>query len=93
MSKDSQKLDLTFSKTNRGFGLVTFKDLYGDECSLQESSLATEACIWLGMDKPKEVEGTVLGRMHLNQKQAKSLIKLLNFFVKTGYVPESEEQL
>lgn len=35
--------------TNRGFGLWKFKDRNGAECSLQDSSLAGEACIWLGI--------------------------------------------
>jgi len=34
--------------TERGFVRYEFVDRYGEECSLQESSLATEACIWLG---------------------------------------------
>jgi hypothetical protein len=37
------------SKTNRGFNIVEFKDTYGEECSLQKSSLATEDRIWLGI--------------------------------------------
>lgn len=39
--------------TPRGFTRVDFKDRYGEECSLQASSLATEAAIWLGVDTPK----------------------------------------
>lgn len=38
-------------KTNRGFGIVSFKDQHGTECSIQKSSLATADCIWLGADK------------------------------------------
>ena len=40
------------SETKRGFGHIVFKDRYGEVCSLQESSLATEAAIWLGVDDP-----------------------------------------
>jgi hypothetical protein len=40
------------SETKRGFGHIVFKDRYGETCSLQESSLATEAAIWLGIDDP-----------------------------------------
>jgi hypothetical protein len=36
--------------TNRGFNIIQFIDRYGDKCSLQKSSLATEDCIWLGID-------------------------------------------
>jgi hypothetical protein len=41
------------STTTRGFGLLTFTDHNGTECTLQESSLATEAAIWLGAAKLK----------------------------------------
>ena len=39
--------------TQRGFTLGKFKDRYGNTCSIQKSSLATEDCIWLGIDNPK----------------------------------------
>ena len=38
-------------RTNRGFGIVTFKDQYKNKCSLQKSSLATKECVWLGCDE------------------------------------------
>lgn len=40
-------------KTERGFNIIEFIDKYGEKCSLQKSSLATEDCIWLGIDNPK----------------------------------------
>ncbi len=42
---------MKIEKTERGFGYIKFLDRYDVECSLQESSLATEACIWLGCNK------------------------------------------
>lgn len=36
------------TRTARGFELLTFNDRSGTECTLQESSLATEAAIWFG---------------------------------------------
>lgn len=36
--------------TPRGFDITNFKDRYGLNCSLQKSSLATEDCIWFGVD-------------------------------------------
>lgn len=35
----------------RGFSLLDFTDRYGIECSLQESSLATEGAIWFGVNE------------------------------------------
>ena len=40
------KLDIT----ERGFGIIRFKDRYNSPCSIQESSLATEEAIWFGID-------------------------------------------
>lgn len=62
-------------KTQRGFSIVNFTDLYGAECSLQKSSLATEDAIWLGVDT---------ARMHLTQEQVSELLPLLQKFVNTG---------
>lgn len=39
--------------TNRGFKRGNFTDALGEECSIQESSTATEERIWLGIDEPK----------------------------------------
>lgn len=40
------------STTPRGFSLIQFTDRYNQACSLQQSSLASEAAIWLGVDDP-----------------------------------------
>lgn len=37
-------------KTHRGFAYFQFNDRNGNSCSLQKSSIATEDCIWLGID-------------------------------------------
>lgn len=39
---------LITGKTNRGFVRIEFEDFNRKSCSIQESSLATESCIWLG---------------------------------------------
>lgn len=85
--------------TNRGFGIYKFEDCYQETCTLQESSSANEARIWLGIHNsvPKICEpgtgwrdiplpeGTLLsGRMHLNVEQVKELLPLLQKFVETG---------
>ena len=40
----------------RGFSRMDFTDRYGEQCSLQKSSLATEDAIWLGVNEPKLIE-------------------------------------
>ena len=68
---------MKLKQTLRGFYVADFKDFNNNDCSIQESSLATDDCIWLGCKE---------GRMHLDKKQAKKLIKLLERFVKTGFL-------
>lgn len=84
---------LELTKTSRGFQLIKFRDLYDAECSLQESSLATECAIWFGCDKNAvhSVTGEELSpRMHLTQEQVAALIPHLQRFVDTGYVFDPE---
>lgn len=86
-------------RNERGFRHGTFKDRNGEICSIQKSSIATEDCIWLGVDdaKPRRLipglswqpvpfpEGTLFTtRMHLNREQVKELLPILELFAKTG---------
>lgn len=89
--------------TNRGFYHGEFIDRYGEKCSIQESSLATERCIWLGVNNvfpqvlgpvgtgwqpvPLPPGATTSGRMHLNQQMVKDLLPLLQHFAETGDLP------
>lgn len=88
-------------KTNRGFDYHSFTDRYGNKCSLQKSSLATEDCIWFGVDDPNPriltpgkgwteypLPEDVLcdTRMHLTQEQVKELLPVLQKFAETGEV-------
>lgn len=43
-------LMLTDSINDRGFKKMTFDDVYNVKCSLQKSSLASEECIWFGVE-------------------------------------------
>jgi hypothetical protein len=36
------------TKTARGFEVIRFQDIYGEDCTLQESSLADRCAIWFG---------------------------------------------
>lgn len=80
-------MSIELKPTNRGFIRGDFKDRYGAECSIQESSLAEEYCLWLGCnhetvhDKTGQPCGS---RMHLTQQMAAGLIPLLSKFVETG---------
>lgn len=75
---------LAFTPNQRGFLVGKFKDRNGEDCSMQESSLATEECIWLGMDRGTHVEGQCLARMHLSREQAGELSHHLRLFAEYG---------
>lgn len=72
-------MDLKIRPTQRRFRYAMFTDLYGKECSIQESSLAEVQALWLGSEK---------GRAHIDQEMAMALIPLLQHFVKHGELPE-----
>lgn len=78
---------MQFTKTNRGFAIARFSDRYDNKCSLQKSSLATEDCIWLGVDETAEGE-KVNQRMHLTRQQAIDLLPALATFIATGELPD-----
>jgi len=63
--------------TERGFSRIEFKDRYNFDCSLQASSLAEEACIWLGVEE---------NRAHLTQEHVKKLLPYLQRFAETGEI-------
>lgn len=43
-------MKLHFGQTALGWPYITFEDRYAVACSIQKSSLATEDCIWLGVN-------------------------------------------
>lgn len=105
-----------FSRTQRGFGIVKFKDGYGYDCTIQQSSSAMGDFLWIGVDNaqqhaqvmavharhfgiqtdqmngwveypiPKEV--MIPDRMHLERKDVRRLVKLLNNWLRTGELGE-----
>lgn len=69
---------------DRGFLRSTFEDIYGATCSIQDSSLATRAAIWLGQQRCEKCDAPC--RMHLSQELAAGLIPMLQRFVETGSI-------
>jgi hypothetical protein len=85
---------IRFDTTARGFRYYEFTDRYDGKCSLQESSLATEDAIWLGMNRGTHHHGTCLARMHLTREMVARLLPILQEFVDTGHLslPEEEDE-
>jgi len=86
---------MELKRTLRGFAHAEFTDLYDTPCSIQDSSLATEDAIWLGVDHInarhwEKVAGSDLehipARMHLSREMAAELIPILQRFVETGSI-------
>jgi hypothetical protein len=76
--------------TDRGFERIDFKDCYGEECSLQQSSAIEDSDIpgasfvWLGANN---VSGRA-DRMHLNKEQVGELVAHLVNWMNTGSFKE-----
>lgn len=91
-------MKIKFDVSDRCLAAGMFKDYNDVECSIQESSLATKEAIWLGMNnggthtKDHLGNNVCLGRMLLTRKQVKSLIKVLQYFVDHGRLPDGTEQ-
>ena len=77
---------MNLQPTSRGFLRADFRDLYGKACSIQESSLADEPALWLGVNDGSHHHLTCdcLARMHISQELAGELIPMLQRFVETG---------
>lgn len=63
------------TKTSRGFGYLEFRDRYDYFCTFQQSSLALEECVWLGVHE---------SRMHLTREMAGDIGRLLLRFESEG---------
>lgn len=92
---------MELKQTARGFTHADFTDLYGAVCSIQDSSLATDDAIWLGVDHVNAVHmqsfagvdmERLPARMHLSREMAAELIPILQRFVETGTIAATDEQ-
>jgi hypothetical protein len=86
--------------TARGFAHIGFTDRYGEACSLQDSSLATDDAIWLGVDhidaeRWRGMAGVnmraIPARMHLTRDQVEQLLPFLQRFVEGGSICTSAD--
>ena len=88
-------------ETKRQFQIIQFKDRYNSTCSLQQSSIADfeppgSSAVWLGLDPVTGEHDGVFDagnktRMHLDLKQVKALIAVLEMWVETGSFIEDVE--
>jgi len=76
--------------TQRGFAFAEFEDTNGEKCSVQDSSSAFEAKLWLGQETGTHHLGQCSARMHLTQRQVAELMPILQRFVETGSISRKE---
>jgi hypothetical protein len=89
-------------ETNRHFQIILFKDRYDTPCSLQQSSIADynppgSSAVWLGIDRQTESHDGMFDaanqtRMHIDLKQAKALVAVLEMWIATGSFYEEERK-
>lgn len=82
--RDQEPKTIVLSKTDRGFSWGNFTDLYGAQCAISKSSLATDDAIWLGVLVNMSGQQVEHGRMHLNVQMVQALLPLLTEFAATG---------
>lgn len=94
--------ELETQVTQRGFGIVNFKDRYGLDCSIQKSSAAMFDAIWFGVDTDsahpivqvgsewKQVvlpeDAVVSSRMHLDKQGVAAILPHLLKFLAEGEI-------
>ena len=89
------------NETNRNFEIILFRDRYQTPCSLQQSSIFDDehahqpgaTAVWLGVDRQGEIHDGMFDpsnatRMHLDRKQVRALIAVLETWVKCGSFAE-----
>lgn len=74
-----------FNKENNDRGLCkfSFDDVLKKECNMQDSSIATEACIWFG-----KVNDQKSLRMHLTIQGVEQIINYMNDFISDKLISE-----
>lgn len=79
--------------TDRGFLRADFKDANGKDASIQESSVATESMLWLGLNtEPGSTNpGRGSGRMHLNEQLIRELAALMICYADHGTLLAPQE--
>jgi hypothetical protein len=89
------------TETTRHFQIIKFKDRYDTPCSLQQSSIAEDykqpgsTAVWLGVDRQSGRHDGIFDaanqtRMHIDLKQAKALVAVLEQWIETGSFVDME---
>lgn len=92
MNDESTDITINLCPTERGFQRGEFLDLYGAECSIQESSMATADALWLGVDRTQDAKELSGIRMHLTPAHVRALLPYLIRFAVHGDLSPLEDE-
>lgn len=88
---DVMSFQIQIKPTERGFMRGEFKDGDGNDCVIQDSSLATDYMVRLGQLEGTHHRGYCLATMHLTKEMARTLIQALMRFVNNGTIAEIDQ--
>lgn len=86
---------ISYKPNRKGLLRGEFRDRIGALCSIQESSIVEDNCLWLGVEVDFDGWEIRNGRMLLTQEQARQLVPILRHFARTGRIgsDSAEERL
>lgn len=88
-------------KNKKGLNVIEFKDFYGEECTMEETSFTGDRTLWIGCNnanpkfftvengwKPVHMPEKYVAntKMHLSRKQVEKMLPHLIKFVETGHI-------
>lgn len=68
---------MNIERSAHGYSMVQFIDAAGSDCSLQDSSLASEACCWFGVCRPPAARRDEMTRMHLTVEMTRQVARAM----------------
>jgi len=68
---------MNIERSPHGYSLVHFIDAVGSDCSLQDSSLASEACCWFGVCRSPAPRRDEMTRMHLTVEMTRQVARAM----------------
>ncbi len=80
-----------FTETPKGAKLITFQDMYGQECSIQADNIQGQNLLWLGV--MRDMQGNSLNRVLMNKDMAKILFSLIKQYIETDSIATEPSNL
>ena len=75
---------MIIERTPSGNKVARFTDLYGQQCTIQESYHDGDDALWLGVER--DPMNRLRARMHLSRDQARAMLPYIKKFIETGSI-------